>query len=61
LADLFIYLFSIPEIHQSGCRTCLCGRIIVKIDLKNNLEVKQVGSGGKGQNNSVDGKIVMTY
>jgi hypothetical protein len=40
---------------------CLYGRIIDKIDLKNNLEVRQVGSGGKGQNNSVAGKIVMTY
>jgi len=39
----------------------LYGRIVVKIDLKNNLEVKQVSSGGKGQNNSVAGKIVMTY
>lgn len=40
---------------------CLYGRIIVKIDLKNNLEVKQVASRCKGQNNSVAGKIVMTY
>jgi hypothetical protein len=39
----------------------LYGRIIVKIDLKNNLEVKQVGSGGKGQNNNEAGKIVLTY
>jgi hypothetical protein len=39
----------------------LYGRIIVKTDFKNNFEVKQVGSGGKDQNNSVAGKIVMTY
>jgi hypothetical protein len=40
---------------------CLYGSIIVKIDFKNNLKVEQVGSGGKGQNNSVAGKIVLTY
>jgi len=40
---------------------CLYGSIIVKIDLKNNLEVKQVGSGGKGQNSSVAGIIILTY
>jgi hypothetical protein len=27
---------------------CLYGRIMVEIDLKSNLDAKQVGSGGKG-------------